>query len=219
MVAKLDRSVGELMAQLETLGLAENTLVIFMGDNGHEPDTYAKPSPEGMFNSFWDGHHRGEFRFNGTLGQRGVKRSNHEGGLNVPFIIRWPGEIEAGAASARRTAVFDILPTLAEIMQVEIPVEIDGVSFLPTLTRVGVQQEPEGLLWKNTTGASREAIIVGDWKLIRELDREQSDASAGRRIYRPALYDLQNDPLEQKDLSQEMPELTARLQKMIEAVH
>jgi len=117
MMQKLDRSVGELTDQLDQLGMADNTIVIFMGDNGHEPDSYTCHDPAGMLNGFWDGHQRGEDRFDGTLGQRGVKRNNHEGGLNVPFMIRWPGRIAPGSQSPRRTAVYDILPTLAAVEQ------------------------------------------------------------------------------------------------------
>lgn len=215
MMEKLDRSVGELLTTLEAVGLAENTIVIFMGDNGHEPDSYTKYDAEGMRNGFWDGHQRGEDRFDGTLGQRGVKRSNHEGGLNVPFLIRWPDQVEAGSLQNRRTTVYDLLPTLADVLDVDIPVEIDGLSFLPTLTGEGIQKEHESLFWINSTGASKEAIIVGDWKLIWELGREKSDAQANRRMYRPALYNLGEDGREQYDLSQQMPERTEKLQQMI----
>jgi len=215
MVEKLDRSVGELLAQLKTLKLAENTVVIFMGDNGHEPDCYTVHHPDGMLNGFWDGHQRGEDRFNGTLGQRGVKRSNHEGGLNVPFIIRWLGQIEAGTGTKRRTAVYDILPTLAEMLEVEIPVEIEGLSFLPTLTGNGKQQGHQALFWMNTTGASKETVIAGDWKLIREIDREKSTKKPRNVVYRSALYNLKEDAFEKNDLSAEMPEMTDRLEQMI----
>lgn len=219
MMHKLDQSVGALLAELDSLGLSHNTIVIFMGDNGHEPAPYLAQSdrkPESIVNGFWDGHERGENRFDGTLGQRGVKRNNHEGGLKVPFMIRWPSRIEPGSESARRTAVYDMLPTLAEALEVEIPVAIDGLSFLSTLTGKGVQKEHEYLFWLNTTGASKEAIIVGDWKLIRELDRERSDRKSGLRRYSPALYNLKDDPFEKKDLSGEYPERVSEMMAQIE---
>jgi arylsulfatase A len=213
MMHKLDTSVGALLAQLDRLGLGDNTLVIFMGDNGHESAPYLQqPDRKDLVNGFWSGHQRGEDRFDGTLGQRGVKRNNHEGGLNVPFTIRWPGRIEPGSRSDRRTAVYDILPTLAEILDVKIPVAIDGLSFLPTLTGEGAQAEHKFLFWLNTTGASKEAIIVSDWKLIRELDREKSDKEIGRRVYRPALYNLEKDPYEKNDVSADEP---ARVKEML----
>jgi arylsulfatase A-like enzyme len=215
MMHKLDQSIGELLAELDALGLAENTVVIFSGDNGHEPGSYSNHDPSGMLNGFWDGHSRGEDRFNGTLAQRGVKRDNFEGGLNVPFIIRWPGYIKTSSVSQRRTAVYDILPTLAEIMDVKIPMAIDGLSFLPTLTGKGVQKDRNYLFWVNTTGASKEAIIVGDWKLIHEIDREKSAAAAKRRIYRSALYNLKEDPMEKTDRSAEHPEKVQEFEKLI----
>lgn len=214
MMHKLDQSVGELLAELDALGIAKDTVVIFTGDNGHEPGSYSNHDPAGMLSGFWDGFPRGEDRFNGTLGQRGVKRDNFEGGLNVPFIIRWPGHINSASESKRRTAAYDILPTLAEVMDVKIPAAIDGLSFLPTLTGKGVQKESPYLFWGNTTGASKEAIIVGDWKLIHELDREKSDAAAKRRTFRLALYNLKEDPLEKTDRSAEYPEKVQELEKL-----
>lgn len=215
MMHKLDQSVGKLVHELEEQGLDDNTLVIFMGDNGHEPNSYSNPDPIGILNGFWDGHHRGADRFNGTLGQRGIKRHNFEGGLNVPFIIRWTGKVEPGQRSARRTAVYDILPTLADVLDVEIPVVIDGISFLPTLTGKGVQPEPDYLFWINTSGGTKEAIIVDDWKLIKEIDRERSDAGKKLRVYRSALYHLKEDPYEETDLASGYPEKVEALQKLI----
>jgi len=215
MMHKLDQSVGQLLAELDALGIAENTVVIFTGDNGHESGAYSHHDPAGMLNGFWDGYPRGEDRFNGTLAQRGVKRDNFEGGLNVPFIIRWPGHISPASESKRRTAVYDILPTLAEIMDAKIPVAIDGLSFLPTLTGKGAQKESPYLFWVNSTGASKEAIIVGDWKLIHELDRVKSDATTKQRRFRWALYNLKDDPLEKTDRSAEHPGKVQEYEKLI----
>ena len=211
MMHKLDQSVGELLTRIDELWLADNTVVIFMGDNGHELASYTRRDPAGIVNGFWDAHQRGEDRFDGTLGQRGVKRFNFEGGLNVPFIIRWPGQIESDSESDRRTTVSDILPTLADILDVEIPVAIDGLSFLPTLTGQGAQQEHNYLFWINTTGSTSDMVIAGDWKLIQEIDQEKSDAKAKRRIYRPALYNLKDDPYEKSDRSADYPERVERM--------
>lgn len=216
MMHKLDSSVGALTAHLDDLGLSDNTVVIFMGDNGHETLPYLDVSGRNdVVNGLWSGHQRGEDRFDGTLGQRGVKRSNHQGGLNVPFIIRWPGKITPGSESERRTPVYDILPTFAAIMGVEIPVAIDGLSILPTLTGEGRQREHAFLFWHNSTGASKEALIVGDWKLIKEMDCQASSREARRRVYRAALYNLAEDPYESKDLASAMPE---RVNEMLEMI-
>jgi arylsulfatase A len=216
MMHKLDASVGALLTHLDDLGLREDTVVIFMGDNGHETLPYLDVSDrEDVINGFWSGHQRGEDRFDGSLGQRGVKRNNHEGGLNVPFLIRWPGKIEPGSESVRRTPVYDILPTLAEVMGIEVPVAIDGLSILPTLTGEGRQAEHAYLFWHNSTGASREALIAGDWKLIKEIDCERSSREAGRRVYRPALYNLAEDPHEKTDLASAMPERVERMLDLI----
>ena len=172
-------------------------------------------APEGRINGVWDGHQRGEDRFDGTLGQRGVKRNSWEGGLNVPFLIRWPGRTTPGSESDLRFAVQDIMPTLAEIMQVEIPVAIDGISFAPTLLNRDDQKTSDYLFWINTTGAARETIIAGDWKLIYELDMETSDVKAGRRNYRPALYHLKDDPFEKNDLVAMYPDKVLELAALV----
>lgn len=228
MVAKLDASVGTLTGKLKELGLADNTVVIFTADNGHEIQTYVKPKATG----FWDGHHRGEDRFNGTLGQRGIKRYNFEGGLNVPFLVRWPGHIKPNSATDRPTAVYDLMPTLAELIGGNIPVAIDGVSFLPTLLSRGEQKQHPYLFWINTTGATRDAIIADGWKLIEELDIAKSvfgpykgndahdemrtDPATTKRVYRWALYDLRNDPFEKTDLIDKHPDRADQLKRLIQ---
>jgi arylsulfatase A-like enzyme len=94
-------------------------------------------------------------------------------------------------------------------------VAIDGLSFLPTLTGKGAQKESHYLFWVNSTGASKEAIIVGDWKLIHELDREKSDATTKQRRFRSALYNLKEDPLEKTDRSAEHPDKVQEYEKLI----
>ncbi|MDF7827161.1 hypothetical protein P4B35_24270, partial [Pontiellaceae bacterium B12227] len=80
----------------------------------------------------------------------------------------------------------------------------------------GTQQEHDYLFWINTTGATSDTILDGDWKLIKEMDREKSDAAAGRRVYRPALYKLKDDPYEKNDLSADYPEKVAEMLKLID---
>ena len=111
MVENLDRNVGRLLAALDQWGLAEDTIVLFLTDNG----------PNGN-------------RFNG--GMRGRKGSAHEGGVRVPLFVRWPGRIEPGTTIERNAMHIDLLPTLCELCNVPLPEgrELDGESLVPLLT-------------------------------------------------------------------------------------
>lgn len=219
MIAKMDKSVGALLMKLEELNLTRNTIVIFTSDNGQEICEYAKI--ETHHKNVWDAHHRGEDRFEGTLGQRGIKRYNFQGGLNVPMIVRWPGKIKSGSQSDHACAVFDFLPTFAEIMDVKVPVEINGLSFLPTLLGKGNQQDHEYMYWNNSTGATGDALIAGDWKLISEKDlerimKETPNGEKPKRIYKWCLYNLKQDPFEKTDIAAKYPERVEQMLKLIE---
>ena len=99
MISRLDAYVGEIMEKLDEKGLADNTIVVFTSDNGPHEEGGADPE------------------FFGRDGQlRGLKRSCHEGGIRIPFIVRWPGVIEAGRESDHQLAFYDVLPTVCDIV-------------------------------------------------------------------------------------------------------
>ena len=116
MVAALDNYVGEIVQELETQGIADNTMIIFTSDNG--------PHVEG-------GHDPDYFNSYGQL--RGYKRDLYEGGIRVPMIATWPGKIPAGAKSDHISAFWDFLPTVADMIGKPLNKETDGISMLPTL--------------------------------------------------------------------------------------
>jgi len=116
MVTNIDDNVGKLVQKLDDWGLAENTLLIFMTDNG---------SAAGSFNA----------------GMKGGKGSVHEGGTRVPAFFRWPGHLRAGIDVDRLTRHVDLFPTLAEIAGAEIPEGLDGRSFLPLLLNPDAEWE------------------------------------------------------------------------------
>jgi len=226
MIDKLDCSVGALMNKLDALGLAENTLVLFTSDNGHEPSYYrsAKKAEDQKYShKIWDGHYRGEDRFLGTMGRRGSKRYNFDGGIQVPLIARWPGKITAAETTGHRGVGYDLMPTIAELCGVTIFHEIDGVSLLPILLNQPEAQEPhQYLFWKaaGQNNFSRDAIVAGDWKLVEEKETQTSEGTKntgqGQSSYRWALYDLKNDSAEKEDLAGQHPE---RVQALLQWVH
>jgi len=166
MVHRLDINVGKIMETVEKNGLAENTLIVFISDNGGPVDSNAS--------------------INAPLnGQKGILL---EGGIRVPFIMRWKGELPAGKTYSNPVISLDFAPTFFELARGTISDEVkfDGVNLLPYLTE-NIETKPhESINWRFTISA---AIRDGNWKLIRLPDRL------------PMLYDLSNDISEQNDVS------------------
>ncbi len=184
MVNMIDRQVGEIRTLLEELGLADNTIIFFSGDNGGSEYFKTKEKPRGFFGPNVDPRTGVEFR--------GGKRNLYEGGLRVPAIAWWPGKIEAGRVSDHLGYFPDILPTYAEIAGVEVPADIDGISIVPELLGKEGQQQHKYLFWG---GAVRE----GNWKAVRGKSRKWE------------LYDLSKDISETTNIADKHSEVIARL--------
>jgi len=187
MITQLDADVGKLLDLLDSLGIAENTLVIFGSDNGPHREGGAEPD-------FFDS--------SGPL--RGIKRDLYEGGIRVPTIASWPGTIAPGTD---RTvwAYWDLFPTFAELAGAAVPEGLDGVS-LARLFREGQRpfETRPPLYWEFHGGGFSQAVRDGDWKLVRN-----SPDSA------PELYNLAEDLGETRDLAAEYPEKTAELTRLL----
>jgi arylsulfatase len=194
MVSRLDADVGRLVAKLDELGLAQETLVLFTSDNGPTHDV------GGVDTEF----------FASTAGLRGRKGSVYEGGLRVPLIARWPGMVPAGKSCAQVAGFQDVLPTVLELAGVATPPGLDGKSFAATL-RDGEPRPRTTLTWEFHGYGQQLAARRGDWKLVqREL------AKGGRA---PELYDLAADPSEVRDVAHEHPELVSELLAEVRAAH
>lgn len=147
-ITRLDRDVGRIFEKLKSLGLDDNTLVIFTSDNG--------PHKEG-------GHDPNFFHSSGPL--KGTKRDLTEGGIRIPFIARWPGKVPASAVSDHAFAFWDMLPTFAEICGVSTPTNIDGISMLQALLGKPAKVH-DYFYWEFHEGGFSQAIRAGDWKYI-----------------------------------------------------
>ncbi|WP_339751191.1 arylsulfatase [Algoriphagus aquimarinus] len=183
MISRLDSYVGQIMAKLKEKGLDDETLVIFTSDNG--------PHQEGGWKlNFFDS--------NGDL--RGMKRDLYEGGIRVPFIARWQGKIGAGSTTDQPVAFWDFLPTACELAGVTAPTSTDGISYLPTLMgKSNMQRQHDYLYWEFDTSIKRQAIMKGDWKLVRiESSNPSTDVIE--------LFDLSNDIGENVNLASKYPE-------------
>jgi arylsulfatase A-like enzyme len=166
MVYRLDVNVGRIMETLQEEGLTENTLVAFISDNGGPIDQNAS--------------------INAPLnGQKGILL---EGGIRVPYILNWPGKLEAGKVVEDPVLSLDLFPTFVEVAggKNTNEDELDGVNLIPYLTGETDKKPHETMKWRFTISA---AIRDGDWKLVRLPDRL------------PMLYNLAEDISEQSDVA------------------
>ncbi|MDX2037121.1 MAG: sulfatase-like hydrolase/transferase [Isosphaeraceae bacterium] len=181
-VEHLDRAIGRVLAELDDLDLARDTIVIFTSDNGGS-------LPHGQSNApFRDG-----------------KQSHFDGGLRVPFAIRWPGRTRPGSRIAAPAQTFDIFPTLIEAAGGEVPKDLDSESLLPLIDGRRVDHVRDFYFVRREGGPrygglSYEAIIRGDWKLMR------NDPFTPYQ-----LYHLASDPGEQEDRAALEPALVRTL--------
>jgi arylsulfatase A-like enzyme len=193
MVETMDQNVGKLLARLEELGIADNTLIMFTSDNG--------PHREG-------GHDPDYFKSSGGL--RGYKRDLYEGGIRVPMIACWPGKIPAGTVSDHLSAFQDVLPTMAQLTGQPTPKGIDGVSFLPTLLQQGRQDQHDYLYWEFHELSGRVAIRKGNWKAVRYNVSANPNSPL-------ELYDLAKDPAETNNLAAQNEEVVRELDQLIKS--
>ena len=189
MATNIDTNVGRLLDALDSRGLANDTIVVFLTDNG--------PA---------------QFRFNAGL--RGRKASVYDGGIHVPCYIRWPGQFRAGLEIDRIAAHIDLAPTLLAACAVPAPagVAFDGVSLLPLLRGELAANWPDRTLffqWHRGDAPERGRAFAARsqrYKLVRP------EPPAGARPPALALFDMEHDPLEQHDIAGEKPALVARMQ-------
>ena len=199
MVSLVDRQVGEVLALLKELGLDENTVVFFSGDNGAADYFPSAEHPRGI--------HGGNKHPQTGVEYRGKKGTLYEGGLRVPFAARWPGKIAPGRVSEHLAYFPDLLPTIAEIAGAQSPADIDGISIVPELLgeAAGRKQPQHEYLYWEINGWT--AIRQGNWRAVQQP----------RGAWE--LYDLAADPSESKSLAVEKPEILARLTALAAKAH
>lgn len=193
MVTRVDDEIGKLMDLLKELNIDDNTLVIFASDNGN---TNGPSNDEGM-NSV-------EF-FKSESPTSGGKGDIHDGAFNVPAMARWPGKIEPGSVSDHIWAFWDFLPTAADLAGVEAPENIDGISFLPTLMGQAENQTAhEFLYWEYK---AEQAVRMDKWYGYKNKKGELE------------IYDLKANPEQNKDLSEQYPDIHKRIDEIMLTEH
>lgn len=187
----VDENVGKLFKSLKQIGAYENTLVLFLNDNGPNGPRYVGP-------------------------HRGAKASIYEGGIRSPLLAHWPAKIRGGHKSALLSAHYDVFPTILEAAGVHKPadLEIDGVSVLAALRGAKVERSNRGIFLQWHRGDHpvpyrNGAIVTSRYKLLwPNYGGEFAPKNHG-----PQLYDLLADPKESKNLVSAKPDIFRQLKK------
>ena len=187
MIETMDTNVGRLMARLDELGIADNTLILFTSDNGGHTVT-------------------------SNRALRGGKGWLYEGGLREPWIVKWPGMTKPGSTCDVPVMNTDILPTVLEACGLPAKPDLhkDGVSFA-SLLRGDAKPVHEALFWHfphygNHGSGPCSSVRVGDWKLIEWLEDESAE-----------LFNLATDPAEKTDVAAQQPDRAKDLRERLHA--
>jgi arylsulfatase A-like enzyme len=199
MITNLDDNLGRILDALDRLELSQQTIVIFMSDNG----------PEGV-------------RYNSGL--RGQKASVYEGGIRVPFFIRWPGRIKAGHKIDRITAHIDIFPTLLDLggSQLTENILIDGVSLSPLLNGSTDEWPDRNLIFQFHRGMIPQryqncAVRSQKYKLVSKHGTTKEMKSGLPALNSEfELYHIENDPGEKNNVAQWNPTIVKKMQNAYE---
>jgi arylsulfatase A-like enzyme len=214
MLLAMDRSIGRVLDRLDKHGIADNTIVLFLNDNGGggSTDLYAAHSRNYANNKPLSGH----------------KFDVLEGGVRVPMIMRWPGQVTAGKVYERMVSSMDVYPTLVGAAGLQMPERqpTDGVDLMPFINGESTSSPHEWLCWQNRSWLPRTeggfvvptpkvhncAIRKGNWKLVRL--NEKIDSNDGPSAWR--LYDLADDVGEQKDVADQHDDVVKALNALFD---
>lgn len=192
MLESLDDGVGRITRQLEELGLDENTIIVFTSDNGGVGLPELGPIPTN------------------SAPLRKWKGFMYEGGLRVPLIVKWPGEIKEQVVNDNYITGTDYLPTFMEMLGVKkLPMEIDGKSFLSSLYQPAEAFDRGPIYWhyphfSNQGSRPAGAVRTGDYKLVENFETGELE-----------LYNIKEDIAEEKNLSNEQPKKTAEMAQLL----
>jgi arylsulfatase A-like enzyme len=192
MIENLDTNIGRVLKAIDDAGQADNTIVIFASDNGGLSTAEGSPTVNGPFSQ--------------------GKGWMYEGGIRVPLIVRWPGQIKAGTTSDTPVVTADYFPTLLDATGVARPAnaKFDGVSFLPVLKDPAAPLQRDAIYWHyphygNQGGSPAAAVREGDWKLIELFEGPRFE-----------LYNVKADLGEKNDLAASEPQRVEKLKTMLE---
>ena len=194
MITNIDDNFGKVLDVLEETGTLDNTLIIFLGDNGtsslHKQD------------DLW------------SIGLRGRKTFVYENGIRVPMFIRLPGAASNGSRMNDTASVEDIMPTILDACGLSTPAKMDGLSLVPLLTGESMDLPGRSLYYQFHRGVKPDryrnmCVITDRYKLVQPVGRGVEPFSPDTMRFE--LYDLESDPFEENDIAGKHPEIVARL--------
>lgn len=196
MITYLDDQVGIILAKLKELGLGENTIVMFSSDNGATFNGGVQPR-----------------YFNSVGGLRGLKMDVYEGGIRVPFIAKWPNKFPKDKVSDHISVQYDLMATLADLLKIE-NIPTDGESIMPALLGKDHNLNERYLYFEYPEKGGQIAIRKGKWKAVKTNVKKQGYQNTAWE-----LYNLENDPMEEKDLASSNTDLLKTFDEIVLKEH
>ncbi|QEF97641.1 Arylsulfatase [Stieleria maiorica] len=191
----VDRQLGQIISLLKETAIDDNTVIFLCGDNGGQDYFKTPERPHGFFGP----------NLNPQTGERfrAGKGSLYEGGLKVPYLVRWPGKVQDASVANHLLYYPDVMPTLADLAGAECP-PTDGLSFAPTLLGQGDQPTHPSLYWEYQ---GQTAVRMGNWKAYRGRNGTWE------------LYDLSQDVEEKQNVADDYPETLKQLVGLADQAH
>lgn len=199
MISTLDEQIGEIVKELKAKGIYDNTIIMFCSDNG---PSFESVGVDGKyFNSA--GHFKSEYGWG--------KGFLHEGGIREPFIVEWPGKIKAGSISNMISATIDMMPTLCDLLKIQSPKNINGISMLPEILGKEQKHQHNYLYFEYPEYGGQLAIRMNNWKgIILNIMK-------GNMQWQ--LFDLNTDIQEQHDVAAEHPDIIKKMEAIAKKEH
>ncbi len=195
MITNIDQNIGKLMNKLDEMGIADNTIVIFLNDNGPNSARFLR-------------------------GHKGMKTQVYEGGIRSPFWMRWPDQLKSGVSSDRIAAHIDVMPTILDACNIDSPgdVKLDGRSLLPLLMESDTDWPERHIVIQSHRGDTPTlynhfAIRNQRWKLVHNSGFGNHHTPDTLKL---ELYDLQHDPYEMKNVIDEEPAALTEIKQVYE---
>lgn len=195
MVTRFDAYVGEVVEKVKSLGIEDNTLIVFTSDNGPHREGGADPS-----------------FFNSGGGLKGFKTELYEGGIRVPFIAKWPGRIEPKSISHFPAAFWDLFPTFTELTGASNPAGLDGMSLTPYLWGSKKTKRKGYLYWEFHEYGGSQAVRKGKWKAVRQNVMKESNTPV-------ELYNLDKDISESTNMALKHKNKVKKMTAIMQQAH
>jgi len=198
-VSTVDEKIGELIAEVDRLGLRKNTLIVFQSDHGHSTEERA----------FWGGGNAGPYR--------GAKACLFEGGIRIPSIASMPGTIPQGEVRDQMATGCDWFPTISELCGLKLPDRTyDGRSLVPVLKSADAKSPHDHFFWLLGRGKNAQwAVHKGDWKLLGNAT-DKTDRQKTVKVDRLFLANLENDIGEKRNHAAQYPQVVQELQTIMQ---